>query len=129
MKAWTQEEIAWARECLLAGDAVEEVAEAAGCTPAEVLAQAGTPRRLTAYQRDVLSLYLAGASFKDIDLTTGRNGRAVAGKAACAVITKLRRNGHPIPHRNRRDGTDRASARDRAHTRADTHAATGAPIQ
>lgn len=97
-RRWDAEEIAWGRECLASGDSVEEIAETAGCAVAEVVANIG-PGRLTAQQREVVSLYVAGLSFAEIDAqrghTTGRPG-----SAAAAMITGLRQRGVAIPYRH-----------------------------
>lgn len=95
-RLWPADEIAWGRECLLAGDSVEEIAEAAACGVAEVVANIG-PGRLNATQREVVSLYMAGCTFPEIDaargMTSGRPG------SAAAMITDLRRKGVPLPYR------------------------------
>lgn len=97
-RRWAQDEIAWGRECLVAGDSVEEIAEAAGCALAEVIANIG-PGRLTARQREVVSLYMAGCSFEEIDAERGMtSGRP--GSAAAAMVTLLRKRGFPLPYRH-----------------------------
>ncbi|WP_370236568.1 hypothetical protein [Brevundimonas sp.] len=97
-RRWDAEEIAWGRECLASGDSVEEIAETAGCAVAEVVANIG-PGRLTAQQREVVSLYVAGLSFAEIDAERGHlTGRP--GSAAAAMITGLRQRGVAIPYRH-----------------------------
>jgi len=98
-RLWSQEEVTWGRECYAAGDSAEDVAAGAGCSVEEVVANIG-PGKLTTRQREVVSLYLAGATFAAIDAETGRTGSRVPGKAAAALITTLRKRGHPLPHRN-----------------------------
>ncbi|MDM8352855.1 hypothetical protein [Brevundimonas diminuta] len=98
-RLWSQEEVTWGRECYAAGDSAEDVAAGAGCSVEEVVANIG-PGRLTDLQREVVSLYLAGASFAAIDIETGRTGCRVLGKASAGLITTLRKRGHPLPHRN-----------------------------
>lgn len=98
MRRWTQEEIDWGRECYAAGDSLEEVVTAAGCSRDEVIANIG-PGRLTAVQREVVSLYVAGCTFQQIDRERGVVSRH-PGKAAASMITTLRRRGFPVPYRN-----------------------------
>lgn len=98
-RLWSQEEVDWGRDCYAAGDSADEIAAGAGCTVDEVVANIG-PGKLTNHQREVVSLYLAGATFAAIDEETGRTGSRVPGKAAAALITTLRKRGHPLPHRN-----------------------------
>lgn len=97
-RLWPSDEVAWGRECLVSGDSVEEIAQAAGCPVAEVVANIGSGR-LNSLQRDVVSLYLAGATFGQIDAETGRTGSRIPGKASAQMITMLRRRGEPIPYR------------------------------
>lgn len=97
-RLWDADEIAWGRDCLVSGDSVEEIAEAAGCAVAEVVANIG-PGRLTARQREVVSLYMAGCSFEEIDAERGMtSGRP--GSAAASMITDLRKKGFPLPYRH-----------------------------
>jgi hypothetical protein len=97
-RRWDAEEIAWGRECLAAGDSVEEIAATAGCAVAEVVANVG-PGRLTEKQREVVSLYTAGCSFEEIDTARGlTSGRL--GSAAASMITHLRQGGFPLPYRH-----------------------------
>lgn len=98
-RRWTKEEFAWAQDCREAGDSVADIADAAGCSQSEVIANIG-PERLSPLQREVVSFYVAGTKFKDIDIETGRTGCARIGKASASVITSLRRRGHHIPHRH-----------------------------
>lgn len=91
---WAADEIAWGRECLQAGDSVDEIAAAASCARAEVVANIG-PGRLNEQQREVVSLYTAGCSFADINRELGNHSRA-----AESMITKLRERGYPLPYRH-----------------------------
>lgn len=93
-RRWDAEEIAWGRECLQAGDSVEEIAAAAGCVQAEVVANIG-PGRLNELQREVVSLYTAGCSFPEINRELGKRSGA-----AESMITKLRCSGFPLPYRH-----------------------------
>lgn len=95
---WPPDELAWARECLLAGDTPEEVAAIARRTVDDVRRARGPLTKFTDLQRQILSLYAAGLTFAEIDAARGFVG-ARAGKAAGATITFLRRRGFPIPHR------------------------------
>lgn len=97
-RRWSSEEIAWARECRISGDSIGEIAEAANCSDLEVIANIG-PEKLTPLQREVLSFYVAGTKYKDIDLETGRTGCCSLGKASASMITSLRRRGFHIPTR------------------------------
>lgn len=97
-RRWDADEIAWGRECLNCGDSVEEIAEAAGCSRAEVVANIGTGR-LTERQREVVSLYMAGCSVVEIDIERGQTSGRL-GSAAGAMLTDLRKKGVPIPYRN-----------------------------
>jgi len=92
---WTSEEIAWARECFLAGDTIEEIAEWASREVRDVVGAIGTGRNLSPRNREILSLYMCGCSFGQI--AQERGGSA---KAAAATLTHLRRQGLRIPHRN-----------------------------
>lgn len=93
-RLWAADEVAWGRECLRAGDSVDEIAAAAGCARAEVVANIG-PGRLTEQQREVVSLYTAGCAFADINRELGNHSRA-----AESTITKLRERGYPLPYRH-----------------------------
>ena len=94
---WSAEERAWAQECLLAGDSLEEIAEWSGRTRADVISVVGSGRNITPRGREILSLYSAGCSFPEIAQERGGSW-----KSAAATITQLRRQGLPIPHRNGR---------------------------
>ena len=108
MSRWDREELEWARECFCSGDTLDEIAEWSGRSVAEVVAVLGSGQRMTATEQEVLSLYVAGCSFAEIDCTRGATSKGAAfrtgrpGKAAAAVITNLRRKGVSIPHRNAR---------------------------
>lgn len=91
---WTDEEIAWARECLHAGDTIEEIAAWAGRTVAEVVGAIGGGRNITPREREVLSLYAAGCSLSAIGQETGRARTAVG-----AMLSGLRRKGVQVGHR------------------------------
>lgn len=97
-RRWPADEVAWGRECLSAGDSVAEIAEAAGCSVAEVVANIG-PGRLNARQRDVVSLYACGCTFAEIEWELDRSHSKVPGKRPASMITSLRRRGVPIPYR------------------------------
>lgn len=98
-RRWSKDEFAWAQECRAAGDSVSDIAEAAACSLQEVIANIG-PDRLSPLQREVVSFYVAGTKFRDIDIETGRTGCAQIGKASASMITSLRRKGHHIPRRH-----------------------------
>lgn len=93
------DEIAWARECFLAGDSFSEIAAAAGRDVAEISAVLGSGRCLSDTAREVLSLYAAGCTFEEIDRERGKLNPNCPGKAAASLVTHLRRKGLPIPHR------------------------------
>lgn len=93
-RRWAADEIAWGRECLQAGDSVDEITAAAGCARTEVVANIG-PGRLNEHQREVVSLYTAGCSFPEINRELGNHSRA-----AESTITKLRQGGYALPYRH-----------------------------
>jgi len=93
-KLWDADELAWARECFHAGDSVEEIAESAGRTIEDVAGAIGGGRKITPYERRILSLYSAGCTFPEI-----AGELRMSKKAASAAITGLRRKGIPVPHR------------------------------
>ena len=105
---WDREELEWARECFRNGDTLEEIAAWSGRSVAAVVAVLGSGQRMTPTEQEVLSLYMAGCSFAEIDSARGATSKgasfrtAVPGKAAAAIITNLRRKGVSIPHRNAR---------------------------
>jgi DNA-binding NarL/FixJ family response regulator len=94
---WCADEIAWARECFLSGDSLEEIATWSGRTLREVMGVIGTGRNISPRNREILSLYTAGCSFPEIAQERGGSW-----KSAAASITHLRRQGLRIPHRNSR---------------------------
>jgi Protein of unknown function (DUF1018). len=98
VRVWDDDEVAWALECRGMGDSVADIAQAAGCSAAEVVANIGG-EQMTPRQREVVSLYTSGCSFAEIDTARGQtSGRP--GSAAGAMITYLRRAGWPIPYRH-----------------------------
>lgn len=100
-RPWLPDELQWARDCLHAGDSIEEIAQAAGRTTADVdNALTGLPR-LTPTQRKVLSLYTAGCTLDAIDRERGITGQYRPGHAARNMLSELRRKGIPIPHRQK----------------------------
>lgn len=105
---WTRDEIEWARECFRSGDSFEEIADWSGRSMAEVIMVLGSGQRLTPTEREVLSLYMAGCSFAEIDDARGQTSKGAAfrtgvpGKAAAAIITNLRKKGFTVPYRNER---------------------------
>ncbi len=107
-RRWDHEELEWARECWRSGDSIEEIAEWSNRTMAEVVMVLGSGCRMTPTEREVLSLYMAGCTFAEIDHARGANSAGkpfktrVPGKAAASIITNLRRKGISIPLRNAR---------------------------
>ena len=106
-RPWDREELEWARECWRSGDSLEEIAEWSGRTMADVIMVLGSGQRLSPTEREVLSLYMAGCSFAEIDNARGVSVHGekfrtrVPGKAAASIITYLRRHkGISIPYRN-----------------------------
>lgn len=106
MTPWSRDEIEWARECVRNGDTQAEIAAWSGRPLIEVRALLGSELGLTPTEREVLSLYMAGATFAGIDATRGAcaNGKSFAsktpGKAAAAIITNLRKKKRlDIPYR------------------------------
>lgn len=97
-RIWTAEEIAWGRECLAAGDSLEDIADGARCTVQEVVANIGTGR-FTPRQREVLSLYTSGCTFAEIEWELDGSSSKIPGKRPASMITTLRRNGADIPYR------------------------------
>lgn len=94
VRFWSREEIAWGRECLAAGDSVEEIAEAAGCSRREVLANIG-PGRLTRHERAVVSLYVAGSTLEAIQAELGLGCK----QAAANTIARVREKGVALVHK------------------------------
>lgn len=92
-RMWGRDEKLWGRDCLRHGDSVVEIAEMAGCSREEVVANIG-PGALNAHQREIVSLYRAGAAYRDINRAIGARSRV-----AESTISELRRHGYPIPHR------------------------------
>lgn len=105
MTAWTPDEESWAIECIVNGDSLEEIAAWCGRTVEDVRAKFRLQYWMTDREREVLSLYMAGCSFATIDAERGvdSRGRAFthkeAGKAAAAVLSRLRKRGIPVPCR------------------------------
>lgn len=102
---WSRDEIEWARECFRSGDTLEEIADWSGRSMADVIMILGSGQRLTPTEREVLSLYMAGCTFAEIDDARGQTSKGavfrtgVPGKAAAAIITNLRRKGISVPYR------------------------------
>ncbi len=98
MRPWDEDELAWARECVAAGDTVEDIAEMAGRSPAEVRDALGADDNLTPHQRRAAAMYVAGMTMRDI-------GRALKPEAkwpqatAWSAIQSIRRRGHVMPPR------------------------------
>lgn len=93
MRAWDTEELAWAKECLGAGDTHEDIADMAGGSVDDVHhALAGIPR-LTVREREAASLYAAGVTIRTIGALmkpdTGRPDSLGAG-----YMRAIRRKGH-----------------------------------
>jgi len=97
---WPDDEIAWAKECFVAGDSLDEIAEAAGRSVADVRTVLGSGRSITPRDREILSLYAAGCTFEEIaqELQIGGCGY----KVPAETITRLRRKGVAVPYRNSR---------------------------
>lgn len=98
---WDREEVAWARECLAAGDTLEEIADMSGRTLGDVEARLGRIR-LTPMQREVLSLYAAGLTYAEIDTLRGRAApkRGKHGAAASLIVSRMRHEKRlPVPYR------------------------------
>lgn len=93
VRLWSRAERDWGRECLRSGDSVEEIAEMAGCDRAEVVGNLGVGR-LNPRQREIVSLYTAGASFPEINAELGYRSRC-----AESIITDLRSGGYPLAYR------------------------------
>ena len=94
---WSAEELAWARECFLSGDSLEEIADWSGREVQDIVAKIGTGRNISPRQRDILSLYTAGCSFPEIAQERGGSW-----KAAAAAVSELRTKGLAIPRLGRR---------------------------
>lgn len=63
---WAADELAWAQECLAAGDTLEDIAEMAGRSLADVQRNVTVGMKLTDRQRLAARLYAAGATVRDI---------------------------------------------------------------
>ena len=97
-RPWEPDEIAWAKECLTAGDSIEEIAATAGRPVDDVIAHIGSGKRITPKAREVLQLYAAGLTLAEIDIERGQTtGRP--GSAAAALLLGLRRRGVEVPYR------------------------------
>lgn len=96
--AWDGDEVAWARECAAAGDAPEEIAQAAGRPLSEVQLILADLPPMTAKLREIASLYAAGVPVRQIDIEIGTD-TPNPGKNAASRINELRRRGYAIPHR------------------------------
>ncbi|MEW6018429.1 MAG: hypothetical protein AB1760_10195 [Pseudomonadota bacterium] len=93
-RPWCDEERAWALECALSGDSVEEIAEIAGRDVEDVAGVLGRAGRLSPRTREILSFYSAGCTFPEIGRELDRSWRAMG-----ARVSDLRRAGFAIPHR------------------------------
>lgn len=96
-RPWDADEIAWARECALAGDTPEDVAEMADRSVEDVRAHVDFPR-LTPNLRSVLQLYVAGATVRTIGTTIKPDTPRPDSLGAC-YVKRLRAKGLPLPER------------------------------
>lgn len=96
MRPWSPDERAWARECVLAGDTAEDIAEMAGRTVADVRANVAWPHKaLTAREREAISLYSAGLSLAAIGQTV-TPGASNPADAAKSLIRRAWRKGFEL---------------------------------
>lgn len=97
-RRWDADELDWGRECLHAGYSVEDIAEMAGASAAEVGHNLGPAPRLTAKQRTALTLYHAGASLDEIGRLIKPDSSRPR-KLAGSYLHAIRRKGLMVPRR------------------------------
>ncbi len=90
------EAMAWARECLAAGDAPEELAMALGLSEEQLLCAAGVHTPMTPRQREAASLRAAGLTDAE---AAGRMERCTAA-AVSNLLRTARSNGYAIALRS-----------------------------
>lgn len=95
---WTADELAWADECVSAGDTAEDIAEMAGRAVEDVRRHVRFKTRLTNNERLVLSLYTAGTTVRDIGRQLKPNSPRPDSLAAC-YVRRLRDKGYQLPSR------------------------------
>ncbi len=100
MRAWDAEELAWAKECLGAGDTHEDIADMAGRPVQDVrLVLSGIPQ-LTAREREAASLYAAGVQIRTIGALMKPDTRRPDSLGA-AYMRRVREKGHVTPYGDR----------------------------
>ncbi|MGH7027342.1 hypothetical protein [Brevundimonas sp.] len=93
MRPWDDEELAWAKECLGAGDTHEDIAEMAGRSVRDVrLALSGIPP-LTAREREAASLFAAGVQIRVIGALMKPDTRRPDSLGA-GYMRRVREKGH-----------------------------------
>lgn len=98
IRPWDAEEKAWARECAMAGDTAEDIAEMSGRTVEDVRRHAPLGVKLTPTERTVASLYTAGTTVREIGRILKPDSPRPDSLAAC-YIRRLRDKGIALPER------------------------------
>lgn len=98
MRPWDAEEKAWARECAMAGDTAEDIAEMSGRTVEDVRPHPPLGIKLTPHERTVASLYTAGTTVREIGLILKPDSTRPDSLAAC-YVRRLRDKGIALPER------------------------------
>lgn len=116
---WTDEERAWAVECLTAGDTYEEVAAWSGRTVIDVERTIALPR-LNDRQRQIMALLAVGYAPTEIDALTGIDGvrhriRVIRALGYAVPVTTRRLSGDEVKAVARAKGFDNLKAFARAH--------------
>ena len=97
-RPWDKEELAWAAECVSAGDTAEDIAEMAGRTVEDVKANVRCLSRLTDKQRQVRALYTAGTTVRDIGRIM-KPDTPRPDSLGAVYVRRLRAKGYHLPSR------------------------------
>lgn len=95
---WDADEKAWARECAMAGDTAEDIAEMSGRTVEDVRRNAPLGIKLTPNERTVASLYTAGTTVREIGRILKPDSNRPDSLASC-YLRRLRDKGIALPER------------------------------
>lgn len=90
---WDADELAWAKECLGAGDTVEEIAEMANRPVSDVKTALRGALPLTEREREAASLYAAGVTIRQIGSLLKPDTRRPDSLGA-AYLRNIRQKGH-----------------------------------
>ena len=107
---WTADELAWADECVAAGDTAEDIAEMSGRTLADVRIHVRFRAPLTNQQRLALSLYTAGTTVRDIGREMKPNTPRPDALGA-QILRRIRSKGYDLPARVPGRSPDQEAAR------------------